>query len=222
MKPPILAEHKVVFGNSGGGKTTYMREEHATHDGISIWVNHTIEKEDIPGVTCNSLTDMVTLVRACDSLSQVRNLRIDYRPSKRGTMATEEPKEFGRLVSKEFNNKVETQIVGDECQHLLPDDEKRSSVNNGNPSAWIMHQGRSLRIKGVFGTQDPTETYYPPLKQTDRIVWCGKAKIFEKGFFNVFKIDPSLLPDKNLHYVVIDPTIPIQIVDEGTTKAKYA
>jgi hypothetical protein len=215
----MQAKHVFSAGSSGGGKTTRLRERHARHDGPSIWVNHLdgTDIEDVPGVVCSSLTDMVEAVRSCSSL---RRLRIDYRPPESGPEAAAVPKEFGRMMSAESGGEVCTQVILDEVQVLMPDSEQDSS-RDINPVAWMLHEGRDDNIKVVASTQDPTEVFYPPIKNCKWFVWVGEAKVWHSGFLQYWGFDSLNLPDSNHRYALIRPSEPPEIVFRGETDPDY-
>lgn len=218
----MQAKHVMTGGSSGGGKTTYLRELHDLHDGISILCNYDNPRASgFEGFICNSFEEMIMAVRNCGSEAELRNLRIDYRGAYPGVDATREPMHIAKKVGEEFNSKICTQIIVDEAQHALPDDENRSSVESGNPLAWGLHQGRDLNIKCVVATQDVSDLYYTPLKNCAYFVWVGKVKSFHDGFLRYWKFNELSLPTENHRYVVINPTKPASIVYRGETKKRY-
>ena len=55
----MQAYHTLVAGDSGGGKTTYLREAHDTYPGLSIWIDHSDDGVDGIGLRDASLCGVV-------------------------------------------------------------------------------------------------------------------------------------------------------------------
>ena len=221
----MRAKHVFVAGASGGGKTTFARETHAKHDGISVWVNFNDEsgldgRSMANAVTCRSRAGLDDAVRSCSSPAQVRNLRVNFVTDD-PVEAAETVREFAVSVADHFDAEVCVQVILDECQHVLPD-ESSSSVQQGNPVAWMLHEGRSYNIKAVLMTQDPVEVYYPPIKNCKHLVWVGETKTFHRGFTNYWNLNDLDLPTEDFEFVVIKPTDPPQVVHRGETKEAFA
>lgn len=219
----MQAKGVFVAGSAGGGKTTDLRERHTRHNGISVWVERASkdrsEKEGF-GKVCRSFTDMVEAVRGCDGEKELRNLRIHYY-SPPGPKAVEEPRAFGRAVAQEFDREVSTQVIVDECQHQLPDDEEKSSVEEGNPLAGILHEDRDKNVKAVLATQDPVEVYYPPIKNCKWFIWVGEIKTWHTGFLQAWGFHDLDLPRHDHEAAVIKPSRPPEIVERYETDPSY-
>lgn len=214
-------KHVVVVGPSGGGKSTNCRERHSKHDGVSVWLNHEKPPADgIEGVRVDSFEGMVAAVRACSSVAEVRNLRIDYRPTVDAKTAAEKCKMFGVMVSEHFDNQVSTQITIDEAHHLMPDSDGAGNPKE-NPVAWLLAQGRGHNIKAVIASQDPMQLHYSPLKNAKYIVWVGEGRTWHRGFFSYFGLRNVSLPSQEHRYVVLKPTDPPKVVYRGETDPTY-
>lgn len=113
------------------------------------------------------------------------------------------------------------QVIVDEAHRHLPDSEKKSSAKN-NTLAAMLHEDRDKGVKIVLASQDPTDFYYPPLKQCKWLVWCGPPSTFHRGFRRYYSIDVDDLPDERFQYVVIRPSDPPRVVYQGETNEVYA
>ncbi|QCC47434.1 hypothetical protein [Halobellus limi] len=222
----MKAKHVMIGGSSGGGKTTYAREMYAKHNGVSIWVNHNDEdgltSRDVDGArVARSFSEAKDLVTSCTTQRELRRLRIDYRCSD-PTKGVADSRQLALAIADATDAEVCTQIIVDEGHTVLPDDEDTSAVKTGNPLAKILHEDRDENVKGVVMTQDPTELYYPPIKNCKYFVWCGEVKTWHRGYLRYYGLNEVDLPTEDWRYVVIKPTDPPQVIDRGTTSEEYA
>jgi len=214
----VKAKHVLVAGSAGGGKTTYCREMFAKHDGAAVWVNHYGER--VPNATtCSSRGDLAAQAKRCTTQAELRRLRIDYRCDPMSGAA--DARRFARAIAQAADREVCTLVVIDEAHAVLPDNEGASGVNSGNSAAAMLHEDRDKNVKLALVTQDPTDLYYPPIKQCKHIVWCGEIKTFHAGFLRYFGIQDLDLPTEDHQYVVIKPTLPPKIVASGETDPDY-
>lgn len=198
----MRAHHTGVFGDSGGGKTTFMREMHTKFTGLSIWVNHNGES-NISGKRCRGKKAMLSADDArlnliCDDVND-------------GTrMAREVGQEYHKRTGYGY------QVIVDEAQEsALPD----GSSSPDTPLKRMLHQDRSDGGKAVVATQDPTDLHYTPLKQVVNWVWVGEWSPFHEGFLRYFSIPTDELPNENYRYVVFDKQMNFSY--RGETKSKF-
>jgi len=206
----MRAYHTLVFGNSGSGKTTYLREMHdtfpdETSGGISIWINH--NKESVPDGrgfdSATTVSDYQSLVDAVEAGYK----RINYHV----------PQETGithvRSIAYHVTRQP-VQAIVDESQNVLPDGQEDSELAVG------LHEDRDEGVKWVLATQDPSDLDYPPVKQCAYYVAVGEPSAFMEGFLRYFSINREDLPDSRFSYVVMDRTM--NVIAEGKTQSRYA
>lgn len=193
------AEHLLVAGASGGGKTTYLRELHARHDGPSIFLT--------PKANETTATD--------DPPDRIRKAGAEYPGDIR----------LAREWARDRSGTV--QVIVDECQSapsfVEGDGPIRSGLHEDRSSGvkWaIATQSPSdLRTR---------ENNYSPIQQCKLWVWCGPLKTWHTGFFraNGMSDMTDRLPEENYSYAVIDPTASLdpsdRIVYRGTTTERFA
>lgn len=188
----MKAHHVLVAGSSGGGKTTLARQYHAEFEGSSIFL--TTKKNER------------TAER--DPPTRIRKSSCTY------------PKDVH--IAREWALKREgaVQVIVDEADSAMPDSESKSGPGSGNPLREGLHKDREERIKYVVCTQDPSDLYYPPLKQCQHFVFVGEPAMWMEGFFRYFNIpreDVEALED--YEYVVM--TRSGKVVYKGRTDPKY-
>lgn len=210
----MQAYHTGVFGDSGGGKTTLLREMHDKFGGPSIVVDVTDSGvSGFAGTKVASVADAQAAVKGAKSWD---NVRIIWNTS-RGDMAVRDGRKirtFARKLANHSNAPV--QVIVDEAHNVMAD----GSELEQNPYALMLHEDRDDGIKVVLSTQDPQDLAYGPLKQATRYVWVGRWSSFHEGFFRYFRIDTSDLPDKPYHYVTLNRRM--NVVERGETKEEYA
>lgn len=196
----MKAEHALVCGDSGGGKTTLMREMHQTFDGVSIWINHNSER--VPGRSVSTVTELANAVEggarrinltATDALGAV---------------------EAARSVAYHVVD-GRTQIIVDEAHNLLPD----GSVDADNSLKQSLHEDRSEGVRVVVATQDPSDLAYTPIKQVQYITWVGGWSVFHDGFIRYFSIPRDELPKAAFEYVVFNKRMEVEY--RGETEEQY-
>jgi energy-coupling factor transporter ATP-binding protein EcfA2 len=197
------ADHTLLCGDSGGGKTTLMREMHQTFDGVSIWINHNSER--VPGRSVSTINDLREAVR-----SGTRRLNFEVN-----TGAALTAVEAARSVAYHVVDN-RTQIVVDEAHNLLPD----GDVDADNPLKQSLHEDRSEGVRVVVATQDPSDLEYTPIKQCKYFTWVGGWSVFHDGFIRYFNIPRDDLPTEPYQYVVFDKRM--SVVTRNETKERYA
>ena len=202
------AEHTLICGDSGGGKTTLMREMHATFDGVSIWINHNGER--VPdGRGFGHATTVDTFGELQEAAASRDRAAINYRTNN----ALEAVQQARSIAYHVVDGPV--QIVIDEAHDYLPD----GKVDKDNPLKQSLHEDRSAGVRVVLATQDPSDFHYTPIKQCSYIVWCGSWSVFHDGFIRYFSIPRERLPTDPYRYVVLNKRM--EVLYQGETKEQY-
>lgn len=196
----MKAEHALVCGDSGGGKTTLMREMHQTFDGVSIWINHNSER--VPGRSVSTVTELANAIEA-----GARRINLTTSDALAAV-------EAARSVAYHVVD-GRTQIVVDEAHNLLPD----GSVDADNPLKQSLHEDRSEGVRVVVATQDPSDLAYTPIKQVQYITWVGGWSVFHDGFIRYFSIPRDELPTEAFEYVVFNKRMEVEY--RGETEEQY-
>lgn len=195
----MRAEHALICGDSGGGKTTLMREMYQTFEGVSIWINHNSER--VPGRSVSTVTELSNAVEG-------GTRRINFQGAAIGAI------QAARSVAYHvIDDRV--QIIVDEAQNFLPD----GSVDADNPLKQALHEDRSEGVRVVVATQDPSDLAYTPIKQVQYISWVGGWSVFHDGFIRYFSIPRDELPTAPYEFVVFDKRMNVQ--HRGKTKEKF-
>jgi hypothetical protein len=189
----VEAEHVLVCGPSGGGKTTYLRELHDRHDGPSIFM--TTKKYERKAISSPPRRIRRSSCRYPEDVSKARQ----WARSRDGTV---------QVIVDEVQN-VPTFKDGDDgpLRKMLHED--RSS---GVKAVLSTQNPQDLRTN---------EWNYGPLQQCQHVVWVGPARTWHRGFRNWLNLDADQLPSENYEYRVIRPSDPPAVVFEGQTKKKY-
>lgn len=206
----IEATHTTIAGDSGGGKSTLLRELQDSFEGVSIWLNHNGER-NIAKNGRNAVHSKDGIISHIQSADSWRNVKIDYRPS-----GIESGAATVKDVALEIPRDVPVQVVADESHHLIADDNTTAA---DNPIKWLLHQGRDEKIRVVAATQDPMQWDYSPIKNAVNRVWVGQWAVEHKGYLNYFEFPRDELPTENYEYVVFDKRS--NPVYRGETKPKY-
>lgn len=205
----MQAYHTLVAGDSGGGKTTYLREAQDTYPGLSVWINHS----GTDGISGRDLEDAATVT----SLAEARRsdaTRLNWRCNDPLKAARD-----ARQLCHEYHDATgyPTQVIVDEAQdRVLPD----GDVESDNPVKRMLHEDRDRALKVQVATQDPQDLAYTPLKQCQYWVWVGEWATFHKGFLNYFDFPKSELPTEPYEYVVLDKRM--NVLHRGETSEEYA
>lgn len=193
------AKHLLVAGPSGGGKTTFLRELHARHDGPSIF-----------------LTTKQSERKAHERPPErIRRSRCTY------------PSDIAKARSWGRSRDETVQIIVDECQNAPTFVDGDGPLKDGlheDRSAgikWVIatQSPSDLRTR---------ENGYAPVQQADMWVWCGRLKTWHTGFFQANGMSDmmDLLPSEKYRYVVLDPTASLpadeRIVYRGETDRGFA
>jgi hypothetical protein len=189
----VQAEHVLVCGPSGGGKTTYLRELHDRHDGPSIFM----------------------------TTKKYERKAIDNPPVRFRRSSARYPEDIvnARTWARQHDETV--QVIIDEVQNVPTfhgeDGPVRKMLHEDRSSgvkAVIATQNpQDLHTR---------EWNYGPLQQCQYVVWVGPAKTWHRGFREWMNLDASQLPQENYHVRVIQPSDPPTVVYEGTTNREYA
>jgi len=193
------ADHVLVVGPSGGGKSTYLGEMYARHDGPAAYLSTNAGLDPTP----------------------YDPPRRTARPGARYPSDIEQARAWAR------SNDAETLVVIDECQNApsfvdgegpladgLHEDRKDGviyAVGTQNPM--------DLRTR---------ERGYGPVQQARYWVWCGPVKTWHEGFLdaNGMADVKQILPTSNYDYAVIDPTASLdpedRIVARGETDPRWS
>lgn len=205
----MQAYHTLVAGDSGGGKTTYLREAHATYPGLSIWIDH----HGVDGIGGRSLDDAET-VRSEREARQSDATRLRWR--------CDDPLDAARgarAVAHDYHDSTgyPTQVIADEAQDGMLAD---GDVEADNPIKRMLHEDRDKALKVQVATQDPQDLEYTPLKQCKYWVWVGEWSTFHRGFINYFDLPKSELPTEPYQVVVFDKRM--NVLHRTETKEEYA
>ena len=194
------AEHALVCGDSGGGKTTLMREMNQTFDGVSIWINHNSER--VPGNAVETVNELVNAIER--GARRINFIATDALGAVEAARSAAYHVVDGRM-----------QIVVDEAHNLLPD----GSVDEDNSLKEALHEDRSEGVRVVVATQDPSDLEYTPIKQCKYFTWVGGWSVFHDGFIRYFNIPRDELPTAPYEYVIFDKRM--NVVHRDETEEQY-
>lgn len=187
------AEHVLVTGPSGGGKTTFLREMHSRHDGPSVFLT-------TKGNERKAQSNPPYRVRK-SSCAYPRDIQ---------------------LVRAWAQSRSEiTQVIVDECDNaptfLDGDDGPLRGMLHEDRSRGVK------AVIATQNPQDlHNNTWkYGPLQQCKHVVWVGPAKTWHRGFRQWLNLAAKQLPNENYSYVVIDPQDPPVVVDQGETDPSF-
>lgn len=205
----MQAYHALVTGDSGGGKTTLLREMHDTYNGLSIWVD--FSTDGVSGISGRALDSAATVHSEAEA-RRTNATRIRWR--------TDDPVEAAagaRAVANDYHRATgyPTQVIVDEAQNVLPD----GKVDPSNPVKTMLHEDRDKALKCVLATQDPSDLDYTPIKQCQYWTWVGGWSVFHDGFIRYFSIPRENLPTEPYEYVVMNKRM--EVLYRGETQASY-
>lgn len=194
------AKHLLVAGPSGGGKTTYLREQHARHDGPSIFL--TTKKNERKA--------------ASDPPLRIRKSSCSYP----------DDIEQARQWALERNERV--QVIVDEAQNAPTfadgaDGPLRTGLHEDR-SRGVRYVVATQNPQDLHTTQFK----YGPVQQCEYWVFCGPLKDWHVGFLsgNNMKDLQPYMPTENYEYVVIRPTASLppekKIQFRGETDPRYS
>jgi hypothetical protein len=212
----MQAYHTGVFGDSGGGKTTLLREMHDRFSGPSIVVDTTMDGvSGFAGTRVASVSDAQRAVRTAGAWDTVR---LVWR-TRAGDQAMRDGRTIRQFAHKlAEQSKAPVQVIVDEAQNVLSEGQVGDDYQN--PYQAMLHEDRDKGLKVVVASQDPQDLAYGPLKQATRYVWVGRWSSFHEGFFRYFKINTEDLPDQKYQYVTLNRRM--NVVEKGETNEEYA
>jgi len=192
------AEHVLVAGPSGGGKSTYLREMHARHDGPSIFLT-----------------------------TKGNERTAHHRPPKRIRKSSARyPSDIEQSRQWAISRSETVQIIVDECQNAPAFREGDGPLADGLHEDRSRGVKYVIATQNPMDLRT-NERGYGPVQQAEYWVWCGPLKTWHEGFFqgNGMSDMIELLPSSNYEYVVIDPTASIpsreRIVARGETNRRF-
>jgi len=189
----IDAKHVLVAGPSGGGKTTYLRELHAQHDGPSIFLttksNERKAQHDPPARVTKSSASYP------EDISRARA----WAKQKNGTV---------QVVIDEIQN-APTFLDGSDgpVRSILHEDRSdrvKAVIASQNPQD--LHN-RTWK--------------YGPLQQCKYVIWVGPSRTWHRGFREWLNLESEQLPQENYAYRVFKPSDPPEVIYEGRTNPQY-
>lgn len=194
----VNAEHELVAGPSGGGKTTLLREKHARWDGPSVFL--TTKKGER-----SALSDPPRRVR---------------KPSAHYPGDIQQARDWAR----EHDETV--LVIVDEAQNAPSFTDGQGPVKDGlheDRSAGVKWVVATQNPQDL----NTRENGYGPIQQCQYWVWAGPLKTWHEGFFqsNGMADMISLMPSANYEYVVLDPTASLapreRVVHRGETDSRF-
>jgi len=195
----VDAEHVLVCGPSGGGKTTYLRELHARHDGPSIFL--TTKKYESTAVDNPPLRIRRSSSRYPDDIRQSREWARAQDPTV-------------QVIIDEAQN-APTFRDGQEGPTYSMLHEDRSS---GVKAVVATQNPMDMRS---------SEHGYGPIQQCKHWVFVGPARDWHESFFNANGMSDlkPYMPTENYQYVVFEPSMAKapeeKILFRGETKERY-
>jgi len=195
---PVEAEHALVVGPSGGGKTTYLRTLHARHNGPSVFLTPDPDEQ-----------------------------RADHSPPWRSRReGARYPADIER--AREWARRTDgfAQVIVDEVQEAPTFIEGDGPVRDGlhrdrsDGVKWVIATQSPSDLRTDANN-------YAPLQQADLWVFVGPAKTWHIGFFRSNGMGDIVdhLPTSNHEYVVLKPLASLEgaerVVYRGETDPRY-
>lgn len=211
----MQAWHTGIWGDSGGGKTTLLREMHAEFRGVSIVVNHEHEagfagpRAASPDKARQVIADAARWDRA----------RVNYWSQRDPKEQIAEVRRLCHAIWAYAG--VPQQIVVDEAFELVPDYKADSGPGSGNPIVTALKKDRDKGTKVVLAAQDPQPLYYPAIKQLKYHVWVGTPSIHHRGFMDYMGFPRQQMMElRDYQYMVLNKQA--EILEIGQTKKRYS
>lgn len=209
----MKAEHVIMGGPSGAGKTTELRRMHEEFDGVSVWVNHTsgpVESfaSGVAGYRAEGREAMQTAVGKFDEWEEVRvNLKINNINEGLATAA-----QFAVDVNDTTTsngNPVAVQVICDESHHA--DDDLFN---------WYLAEGRDHALKFATATQNPRKWPKDDLINARYWVWVGPYASANKGWLDYYGFPRDDMAQKDFTYEVFNRSM--ERLYKGQTVEEYA
>jgi len=196
----VDAEHVMVAGPSGGGKTTYLREMHARHGGPSVFL--TPKKNERKA---SSNPPKRVRKSSCSYPGDIEKTR---------EWAIQRDELVQVIIDEAQNAPTFAEGADGPVRKMLHEDRSKGVkcvIASQNPQDF--HQGGDYK--------------YGAVQQCEYWTFVGKAKTWHVPFFraNGMAGFEEHLPAQNYEYVVIDPAANLssnkRIVHRGETKEQY-
>jgi len=201
MSEPVEANHALVAGPSGGGKSTLLRELQDRHPGPSVF--------------------LTTKAEGAETAPPTDPPRKVYRPD-----ATY-PDDIARAREWARRHVEEVQVIVDEAQKAPSFTDGDGPLadglheDRGGRVKWVVATQNPMDLR----TDDRG---YGPVQQAPFWAFVGAARTWHVGFFNANNMSdmPPHLPTEPFEYVVLRPVASLspdeRIVYRGRTKEEYA
>lgn len=196
----VDAEHLAVAGPSGGGKSTFLREQHARHDGPSIFL--TTKANERKAASERGWRIRKSSCTYPDDIAAAREWAIEH------------PETVQVIVDEAQNAPTFAAGKDGPVRKMMHEDRSRGVicvVATQNPQDF--HQGSQYK--------------YGAVQQAEYWVFVGKAKTWHVPFFRANGMSgfEHQLPRQNYEYVVIDPAAGIpnseRVIYRGETDPRY-
>jgi hypothetical protein len=194
-----LAEHVMVCGPSGGGKTTYLRQHHARFDGSSIFM--TTKKNERKA--------------QISPPKRVRKSSCSY------------PGDIEKARAWALGRSESLQIIVDEAHNAPSFNEGDGPLDSGmreDRSKEIRYIVATQNPQNLNNKKDG----YGLVQQCQFWVFVGPAKDWHVGFFNANNMGDLVqhMPTSNFEYVVVKPVAALppeeKVVYRGRTLEEFA
>lgn len=189
----VLAEHVLVAGPSGHGKTSFLREYHDKSDRWSAFLT----------------TKPNERKAAQDPPRRVRQSSCSY------------PDDIQRARKWAVGKDAKTQVIVDEVQNAPTfkdgaDGPVRKMLHEDR-------EHRVKAVICTQNPQDlHNSTWnYGPLQQCQQFIWVGESRTWHRGFREWLNLEQDQLPDSKFRWHAFRPTDPPELIETGRTHKKY-
>ena len=192
------ANHVLVAGPSGGGKSTYLREMHARQEGPSIYMT-----------------------------TKGNERTAHHRPPERVRQSSARyPSDMEQARQWAIQRSETVQIIVDECQNAPAFREGEGPLADGLHEDRSRGVKYVIATQNPMDLRT-NERGYGPVQQCEYWVWCGPLKTWHEGFFqsNGMSDMIELMPQENYQYAVLNPTASVpaseRIVHRDVTDPRF-